>query len=573
VLLVASIAAAKPNVVVILSDDQGWGDLSLHGNTNLKTPHLDSLGRDGARFERFYVQPVCSPTRAEFLTGRYHTRGGVVGVSLGGERLNLDESTIAEAFQKAGYATGCFGKWHNGSQYPYHPNGRGFDEFYGFTHGHWADYFDPPLDHNGKDVKGKGFITDDLTDRGIGYFTQQAKAGKPFFAYFAFNVPHSPMQVPDAEWKRFESADLKLRGAGKEDLAHTRAALAMTENMDANVGRILAALKEQKLDQNTIVVYFNDNGPNGNRWNGGMGGIKGSVLEGGVRSPLHVRWPGTIPAGKMIEPVAGAIDLMPTLLGLAKVERVGTKPLDGKDLSAWLTGEAPKSSDRILFQHWGGNTTARSQTFRMANTKLYHLADDPGQTKDVSAAHPEVAKTLARAIDGWKRDVPAGKKDPRPYPVGYAAFPQTILPARDGNPVGGIQRSANAPNCSYFTNWTMPRDRMTWPVEVATAGKYEAIVHYTCPESELGSNIVLNVGEVQWKGTIAQAFDPPLRGKDVDRVTRKGESYMKDFQPLSLGVLDLPKGMATLSLGASTVAKASVADVLAVELVLKPSAP
>ena len=141
-------------MVVILSDDQGWGDLSLNGNTNLKTPHIDSLAKNGAKFDRFFVQPVCSPTRAEFLTGRYHPRGGVRDVSTGGERLNLDEKTIADTFRAAGYATGAFGKWHNGSQYPYHPNGRGFQEYYGFTSGHWGDYFDPPLDHNGVAVRG-----------------------------------------------------------------------------------------------------------------------------------------------------------------------------------------------------------------------------------------------------------------------------------------------------------------------------------------------------------------------------------------------------------------------------------
>src|SRR5213596_1934373 len=154
----------KPNVVVFLSDDQGWGDLSIHGNKNLSTPNIDSLARDGALFDRFFVCPVCSPTRAEFLTGRYHPRGGVWNVSTGGERLNLDEKTIADAFKAAGYATALFGKWHNGSQYPYHPNARGFEEYYGFTSGHWGDYFSPPLEHNGKPVKGEGYLTDDLTD-------------------------------------------------------------------------------------------------------------------------------------------------------------------------------------------------------------------------------------------------------------------------------------------------------------------------------------------------------------------------------------------------------------------------
>src|ERR1041384_5247146 len=165
-------AGGKPNIVILLADDQGWGDLSVHGNTNLKTPNIDSLARDGALFDRFFVCSVCAPTRAEFLTGRYHSRGGVQGVSTGQERLNTDAKTIADAFKAAGYATGAFGKWHNGSQWPYHPNARGFDEYYGFTSGHWGEYFDAPLDHNGQPVRGKGFITDDLTEHALAFIEQ-----------------------------------------------------------------------------------------------------------------------------------------------------------------------------------------------------------------------------------------------------------------------------------------------------------------------------------------------------------------------------------------------------------------
>jgi arylsulfatase A-like enzyme len=176
---VGDATAAPPNVVIILTDDQGWGDLSHNGNTNLSTPHIDSLARDGARFERFFVCPVCSPTRAEFLTGRYHPRGGVWSTSTGGERLDLDEKTIGDTFQAAGYATGAFGKWHNGSQFPYHPNARGFTEFYGFCSGHWAEYFDPPLEHNGKPVRGKGFIADDLTERAIDFIAHRLHRPPP----------------------------------------------------------------------------------------------------------------------------------------------------------------------------------------------------------------------------------------------------------------------------------------------------------------------------------------------------------------------------------------------------------
>ena len=162
-----AVAADHPNIVVILTDDQGWGDLSLSGNTNLSTPHIDSLARDGAQFDRFFVCPVCSPTRAEFLTGRYHPRSGVYSTSAGGERMDLDETTIGDTFKAAGYKTAAFGKWHNGMQYPYHPCGRGFNEYYGFCSGHWGEYFSPMLEHNGRIVQGDGFLIDDFTNHAM----------------------------------------------------------------------------------------------------------------------------------------------------------------------------------------------------------------------------------------------------------------------------------------------------------------------------------------------------------------------------------------------------------------------
>ena len=205
ILLFAATQAAiarQPNIVVILTDDQGWGDLSVNGNTNLATPNIDSLARDGATLKHFYVCHVCAPTRAEFLTGRYYPRTGVSGVSRGEERLNYDEMTIADLFKKHGYATGCFGKWHNGTQPPYHPNNRGFDEFYGFTSGHWGHYFSPPLDHNGKRVRGKGFIVDDFTNHALDFIDENRE--QPFFCYLPYNTPHSPMMVPDKFYEKFD---------------------------------------------------------------------------------------------------------------------------------------------------------------------------------------------------------------------------------------------------------------------------------------------------------------------------------------------------------------------------------
>jgi arylsulfatase A-like enzyme len=566
-----TLAADRPNVVVILTDDQGWGDVSLNGNTDLKTPNIDSLARDGARFDRFFVQPVCSPTRAEFLTGRYHPRGGVRDVSTGGERLDLDEKTIADAFKAAGYATACFGKWHNGSQYPYHPNGRGFDEYYGFTSGHWGHYFDPPLEHNGKPVTGEGFIADHLTDRAIGFIDRHKTA--PFFCYLAYNTPHSPMQVPDEYWRRFAKADLKLFELGpKADLGHTRAAYAMCENLDHNIGRLLKSLADRKLADNTIVVYFHDNGPNGFRFNGGMRGRKGSTDEGGVRSPLHIRWPAKIKPDTEVKSIAGAIDLLPTLTELAGVKRVGDQPLDGVSLAPQLTGKAGPLDDRLIFNHWNGRVSVRSQTHRLDDQgRLYDMVADPGQKEDVARKQAGVAKRLVDAVAAWRKDVLAGwtKKDDRPFPVGYAEFPITTLPARDGVPHGNVRRSARAPNCSFFTHWATTDDKMTWDVEVATDGKYEAVLLHTCPEAAVGAMIELTVNGGTWTVKTATAHDPPLVGAAHDRVPRMGESYVKDFKPLTLGVAEVKKGRGTLTLRATNIPGKGVMDVRSVVLTLQ----
>jgi arylsulfatase A-like enzyme len=408
-----TVAAERPNIVVILADDQGWGDLSVHGNSNLSTPHIDSLARDGALFDRFYVCPVCSPTRAEFLTGRYHPRGGVWSTSTGGERLDLDEKTIGDTFKAAGYATAAFGKWHNGSQFPYHPNGRGFDEYYGFPSGHWGEYFDPPLEHNGQFVKGKGYITDDLTDHAMAFIEQNRE--RPFFCYMPFNTPHSPMQVPDRFYDKFRNSDVKMRhqDADKEELGMTRAALAMCENIDWNVGRLLKKLDELKLSERTIVLYFSDNGPNSFRWNGGMKGRKGSTDEGGVRSPLLVRWPGRVPPRKSSDTFVSLHDIVPTIL-----EACGEpvpKKVQAQSLVPMLTGKAKEHRQRVFIEYaeneeamvrtdrWAfmygsgkrqredGYTTGRPLPGR--TIKLYDMHADPGQTTNI-AGRPEHAAVV-----------------------------------------------------------------------------------------------------------------------------------------------------------------------------------
>jgi arylsulfatase A-like enzyme len=560
-----SVPERRPNVVVLLSDDQGWGDLSINGNTNLATPAVDSLARDGALVERFFVQPVCSPSRAEFLTGRYHLRGGVRNVTSGGERLNLGERTLAEHFKAAGYATGAFGKWHNGSQHPYHPNDRGFDEYYGFTSGHWGDYYDALLlDHNGRIVKGKGFLPDELADHAMEFIA--ANKDRPFLCYVPFNTPHTPLQVPDRWYEKFAGLDLKLRDRDpkSENLAATRAVLAMCENLDWNVGRILRKLEELHLDRDTIVIYFSDNGPNTRRWNGGMKGIKGSTDEGGVRSPLLVRWPGTIPAGTRVRPIMGAIDLLPTLADLCGIPLPSEKPLDGISLKPWLLGGTPAPPDRMLLSHWGGKFSVRSQRFRLdVAGKLFDLEADPGQDHDVREQNADEAARLAKALERWKAEMLL-RPDDRAFTVsGHSIY----LPARDGIPAGGVKRSSRAPNCSYFTNWTRSEDRITWDVEVAAAGRYDVIVYYGCPQADVGSTIELGFLGSRLEASLTEAHDPPAYGPNHDRAPRDSESPVKDFKPWRMGSLSLPAGRGVLTLRALKVAGTQVMEVRQLELV------
>ena len=546
-------AATKPNVIVFLTDDQGWGDLSLNGNTDLSTPNIDSLANDGASFEHFFVCPVCSPTRAEFLTGRYHVRGGVYSTSAGGERLDLDEVTIADTFRSAGYTTGAFGKWHNGMQYPYHPNGRGFDEFYGFCSGHWGDYFSPPLERNGKIVKGNGFCIDDFTDKAITFIENSSKNKKPFFAYLPYNTPHSPMQVPDKWWDKFKNKKIKMRNRDprREDIDHIRCALAMCENIDWNIGRVLKKINDLKIEKNTIVIFFHDNGPNGVRWNGGMKGRKGSTDEGGVRSPLLIRWPDKISKGIKINQITSVMDLLPTLTDCANIPISSQKALDGSSLKPLLLGERNKWKERTLINYWRGKTSARNQNFRLDHMgKLYDMTNDPGQLADISALHPKIRNQLLEEVSNWKKTVlPELGKDERSFVVGHPNYRWTQVPARDGVSHGAIKRSGRFPNCSYYENWKTTEDKITWNCEVGATGTYEVSIHYALKKGDEGTVVQLSHNNASIEHKFTESHEVPSRGQENDRVERR-ESYVKDFKEIKIGIINLTKGKGELTLKA-----------------------
>ena len=574
-LLAERVDDARPNVLVILTDDQGWGDLSFHGNKNLDTPHLDSLATTGAVIESFYVCQVCAPTRAEFLTGRYYPRTGVSGVSIGQERLNPDEFTLGDYFQSVGYATGIFGKWHNGTQSPYHPNDRGFDEFYGFTSGHWGHYFSPPLDHNGRTVRGEGFVVDDFTNHAMDFIKDHQEG--PFFCYLPLNTPHSPMMVPDRFYKKFQDREVAMRhhDSNRENLAMTRAALAMVENIDWNVGRVMQLLEDLRLVENTIVIFFSDNGPNSYRWNGGMKGRKGSIDEGGVRSPCMVRWPGKIPAGSVVKQIAGAIDWLPTLIELTGGVPTESRAIDGRSLASWLIGKRVDVDQRVLLSIRDDKVSLRSGDFRLDDQgRLFNVHQDPGQKNDLAESYPDLVKHFvsqaSRHRDAMQQEFE--KYAERPFTVGYGDI--TILPARDGVSRGEISRSSKSPNNSFFERWTGLSGQVTWDIEVEQAGEFDAVLFYTCRQQDVGATIELGVDVPEQgrvapsavKAVIKEAFDPPLYDKSKERV-KKSHYYVKDFRPQKLGELYLPRGRSTLRLHATAIVGQEVVDVHSIQLI------
>ena len=542
----------RPNIVLIMTDDQGWGDVTAHGNDKLKTPNMDLLARQGAWFDRFYVSPVCAPTRASLMTGRYHPRTGVYGVTRGGENMRLEEVTIADVFKKAGYATGCFGKWHNGRHYPYHPNGRGFDEFYGFCAGHWNNYFKTGLDHNGKDVRSSGFIIDDLTDKAIAFIG--ANRAKPFLCYVPYNTPHTPWQVPDKYWDRVNKRDI--------DKDTTACAYAMCENIDDNIGRILKTLDDLKLTNDTIVIFLSDNGPNTGRWNGEMKGKKGSTDEGGVRVPFFLRWPGHVKPRK-IEQIASHIDVLPTLAELAGIVKPKTCPLDGVSLVPLIEGDAKDWTDRMIFSTWNGRVSVRTQQYRANAQALYDMTIDPHQKKDISADKPEIHAKLAAACRKWSADVGLSDREVRPIPIGYPQRPVVTMPGHEAMLVSSSKAPAPAPKkgkrkkrrgpmgISYnkgsgwandwVDNWTETDAYPYWPVDVVNGGQYEVTLMYVCGVDDVGAKIRVECGGGALDGKIAKAHNPEFI-RSPDRIARK-EVYEKVWAPLKMGQITLTKGV------------------------------
>ncbi len=547
-----------PNIVLVLTDDQGWGDMPRNGNQYLDTPVLDSFVEGGAALERFHVSPVCAPTRAALLTGRYPWRCGVDGVTRGRETMRLDEVTLANLLGREGYSTGCFGKWHNGAHYPYHPNGRGFDQFLGFCAGHWNNYFDTKLDSDGRMVPTNGYIADVLTDRAVSFIEQNAK--KPFFLYLPYNTPHSPFQVPDQYYDKY----YKL--TGDPTLA---CVYGMVENIDHNFGRVLDALEHSGVRRNTIVVFITDNGPQTERFNGGLREQKGSVYDGGTRVPCYVQWPGRITPGTSVRRPTAHIDMLPTLCAMAGVSTSGTQPLDGMNLTPLLTGQKTDWKNRKIFTGWRNNGAVHTERWSLVMKRdrpprLYDNLADPGQQHDLAARHPDITAELHGAFKAWKEEARAAGLAPPPVPVGHPGRAVT-LPGHEAELSGALTYNGSSGWANdWVQNFCSDGGEAVWEIDVIRAGKYNITVDYVCPAADIGAVIRVEAAGQGVDAEIERPHDPPYI-PSPDRVERI-EVYEKEWAALPLGSITLPAGLATLHLSAPTVKKTGGIQVKAVRI-------
>ncbi len=430
--------AETPNIVLMLTDDQGYGDFGATGNHLIKTPHIDTLAAQSFSMTRLYVNPVCSPTRAALLTGRNSYRTGVTDTWRGRSTLREQEFTIAEMLKTKGYSTGLFGKWHLGDNYPHRPMEQGFDKaiyHQGGGLGQPSDplenrnrYTDPILFDNGKAYQAKGYCCDIYYDEAIKWLTAEHKKGRPFFAYIATNTPHAPFHdVPEKWYEHYKQMDLSNRDfknrsghaiPGNPGGDTTARIYAMVSNIDDNVGKLTAALKALGIKNDTIIVYLTDNGPNGYRYVGGFRGKKAMITEGGIRSPGWFHWPARFKAGGSSDLLTAHLDLMPTLADLTGAELPKDRGIDGRSILPVLTGQDPtlRWDDRMMVFQWHRgdrpqrlrNAAVVSQNWKIeASSKdkmsLFDMRDDPYAMRDLGDGRPEVKQRMLDFYDQWLR--------------------------------------------------------------------------------------------------------------------------------------------------------------------------
>ncbi len=525
--------AEPPNIVLVMTDDQGYGDFGFAGNPVVRTPHLDALAAQSAQVERFYVSPVCTPTRASLMTGRYNYRTRAIDTYIGRAMMEPEEVTIAEMLRDAGYATGIFGKWHLGDAYPMRAMDQGFEESLVHRGGGIGQPSDPPggegkytdavLFRNGTREETTGYCTDVYFDAAFEFIEQAATEGRPFFAYVPTNAPHGPFHDVPEDWlEHYRQVDLStaLPDPGQTSdqvLDRLARSYAMISNIDDNIGRLAARLEELGLADNTLLVFLVDNGPDRDRYNAGLRGRKGTLFEGGIRSPLLARWPGRLPAGgESVDRIAAHIDIAPTLLDAAGVETPAGLHLDGRSLLGLLAGDVDAGTwpDRTLYlQFHRGNEpiplhsfAAVGQRYKLVhpsprgegdwdgelNFELYDLNADPDESSNLIAELPAVAAEMSDAYLAWFEDVSSTRPDnyaPPRIVVGTDHEPVTVLTRQDWRRITDDQGWRPTSRGRWLLS---AREDVTFDIEVRLTGGSAGTLRLAIGDQKLSQDLALD---------------------------------------------------------------------------------
>lgn len=528
----------KPNVILIIIDDVGYGDLAMHGNPYVTTPNLDKLGSESVRLTDFHVNPTCSPTRAALMTGRYCNRTGVWHTIMGRSLLRADEVTMADVFKSGGYKTGMFGKWHLGDNYPFRPHDRGFDESVmhpggGIIQGldHWGnDYFDDTYLRNGEPEKFKGYCTDVWFQEAFKFI--ETNKDNPFFCYISTNAAHWPFWVEE----KF-SAPYKSKG-----LESPRAEFyGMITNIDDNIGRLLKYLDNTNLADNTVVMFMTDNGadPAGNweRYKGGMRGFKGSKYDGGHRVPFFIRWPGgQLTGGREVERLTAHIDILPTLIELCGIDSPNNVNFDGTSLVPLLKGKGSEWFERILITDsqrvdfpikWRKSATMTDKWRLIDGIELYDIKSDPEQQADVASSNQEVVAKLRTAYENWWEDISRN----------FQVYPRIVVGSDNQNPTCLMSHDIHGKVVwNHYQVKDGARADGFWAVEVERDGEYEFFVRRWPEgvEQPVTFNMDDDEDDEQW---VIEATDARLKvaGVDLTKPVVKGDAGVKFNIKLNAG--------------------------------------
>ncbi|MEM9366147.1 MAG: arylsulfatase [Planctomycetota bacterium] len=505
-------AAERPNVVIMITDDQGYGDCGFTGNPIIKTPNIDQLASESTSLTDYHVAPTCSPTRSAFLTGHWTNRTGVWHTIMGRSMLRDDEITMGTLFGSGGYRTGMFGKWHLGDNYPYRPEDRGFDEVLrhggggvGQTPDYWDNaYFDGTYFRNSEPEKVSGFCTDVFFDAGMDFIRDCAERKVPFLTYIATNAPHGPMHAPEEYMAMYEGQPGRIP-----------AFYGMITNIDDNVGRLRQLLEELKIADNTIVIFTTDNGSSSGSqiYNADMRGAKGSEYDGGHRVPFLVHWPGGGMDQKHEEStLCHAVDVVPTLLDICGIAPPQTLKFDGRSVqSLWDPDQDVPSlfEGRILVTDsqrvrdpikWRKSSVMQGK-WRLINGKqLYNIVADPGQQKDVAGEHPDRVSTLTAFYDAWWTELEPTFAKTTSIAIGHPKSPRVTLTAHDWIQKAAPpwnQRSIRAGQGAVARGKAKPQKKHEghWAIRVHQAGSYRVTVRRWPEETNQPINALLAAGD------------------------------------------------------------------------------